>query len=275
MKKSLFVACIQLNCSNDEFSNISELIELIGEAKSLGCELIVMPEMVNLIRPERIRDNIVSESESLSLQLLREQAAQRRLWLHVGSLAVRDGVRLVNRSFLIDPNGEVRARYDKVHLFSANLGRGGTYRESELYRQGYKAVVARSDWGTYGFSICFDLRFSWLYRALACAGAEIIAVPSAFNYFTGSAHWEILLRARAIETGCYILAPAQTGDAEGREFWGHSMIVSPWGQVVSEARTTKPEIVTARIYQKDIAEARRRIPSLWLQREVPVEIVEC
>ena len=273
MQNSLFVACVQLSCSNDEFANISEITELIGEAKGIGCELVVLPEMVNLIRPEKIRERIVTESESLSLQLLRQQALLRRVWLHVGSLALRDGVRFVNRSILINPNGEIYARYDKVHLFSANLGAAGTFREADLYRQGNKMVIARTGWGNYGFSICFDVRFGSMYRAMARSGADVIAVPSAFNYQTGSAHWEVLLRARAIETGCYILAPAQSGLMDGREFWGHSMIVSPWGQIISEARTTNPEVISARLYRKDILDARKRLPTqLWQNREPVLEV---
>ena len=274
MQKSLFVACVQLSCTNDEFANISEVTELIGEAKGLGCELVVLPEMVNLIRPERISDKIVTESKSLALQLLRQQALLRRVWLHVGSLALRDGVRFVNRSILITPNGEIYARYDKMHLFSANLGAAGTFREAELYRQGNKMVIARTGWGNYGFSICFDVRFGYVYRAMARAGADVIAVPSAFNYETGSAHWEVLLRARAIETGCYILAPAQSGLMDGREFWGHSMIISPWGQILSEARTTNPEVISARLYQKDIVDARKRLPTqLWQDRDPALEMI--
>ena len=266
------VGCLQLSCGNDEFDNVAAITEFISEARNLGCQLVVLPEMVNLIRPEKVRHKVVSEAKSLSLQILCEQALKLRIWIHIGSLALKHGVNFVNRSLLIDPDGNVRARYDKLHLFKANLGAAGVFDEAELYTPGSKAVVAQTSWANYGFSICFDLRFGELYRDMARAGAEILTAPSAFAYETGSAHWDILIRARAIETGCYLLAPAQVGVREGREFWGHSAIVSPWGQILAEARTSAPELLTCRLYAQDVEEARKRLPTIWQQRQVTVDL---
>ena len=266
------VGCVQLSCSNDEFENIATITEFIAEARNLGCQLVVLPEMANIIRPEKMRDRIVSENKSLSLGVLREQALKQRVWLHIGSLALKHGVNFVNRSLLIDPDGQIKARYDKVHMFNANLGAAGVFNEAELYTPGDKIVIAQTDWASYGLSICFDLRFGEFYRDMARAGAEILAAPSAFTYETGSSHWDVLIRARAIETGCYLLAPAQTGLREGREFWGHSAIVSPWGQILCEAHSGKPELLTCRLYDHDIKEARKRLPTIWQQRQVVVEL---
>ena len=273
MNSSIMVACVQLCCNNSEFDNVSTITDFLSEAKQLNCELVLLPEVINFIRPERMAEEIVTEGNSMSLQVIREQALRHRLWVHIGSLALKQGVRVVNRSLLVNPNGEVCARYDKLHMFTAKLN-SGTYNEAEFFKAGDRSVLVRAPWGNYGMSICYDLRFPNLYQQLGRAGAEIIAVPSAFTYETGSAHWEILLRARAIETGCYVLAPAQAGSNEGREFWGHSMIVSPWGQVLSEARSGRPELITARLYANDTRQARQKLPTIWQQRKVELNTMD-
>ncbi len=210
--------------------------------------------MVALARPE---------SEDPSVAGYRALAAETGAWLLAGSLVLRaDADKLVNRSLLIDPKGRIAARYDKIHMFDVEIPDGQSYRESRAYQGGDRAVTAELPWGRLGMTVCYDMRFSYLYRALAKAGAAFLSIPAAFTRFTGAAHWHVLLRARAIETGCYVIAPAQCGDhAGGRETYGHSLIVAPWGEVLADGGA-EPGFVIAEIDLAEVAEARRRVPAL-------------
>jgi predicted amidohydrolase len=258
-------ACLQVNAGGDLAANIDSASRLAVEARAAGADLILMPENVAMM--ERGRSNIVlkamPEDAHIALAAFRALARDLDCWLHVGSLAcLLDDGRVANRSFVLSPEGAVAARYDKIHMFDADLGLGETYRESETFRPGDRAVTVGLPWGRLGLSICYDLRFPHLYRALAKAGAQFLAVPSAFTRPTGRAHWHVLLRARAIETGCYVFAPAQTGTHPGdRQTYGHALIVSPWGEILADA-LEQPGWIMADIDLGAVAEARRKLPCL-------------
>jgi predicted amidohydrolase len=200
-------------------------------------------------------------------------ARELAIWLHLGSMAVLlPNGKIANRSLLFAPNGEVEARFDKIHMFDVELPGGESYRESKNYQAGDGAVLADLPWGTLGLTICYDLRFPHLYRALAQAGADFLAIPSAFTRKTGEAHWHTLLRARAIENGCFVLAAAQAGRHEsGRETYGHSLVVAPWGENLAEADGVHPMVIVADVKSSDVAEARKRIPSLQHDRPFQVQ----
>jgi predicted amidohydrolase len=256
-------------------ANMALAEALIRRAASAGAVYVQTPENTAImeLEPELLLAAIDVEEKSAPLARLRALAKELGLWLHVGSLAIKlDRSKAANRSFLIAPGGEIAARYDKIHMFDVDLAGGESYRESRTFQPGDKAVLADLPFGRLGFSICYDLRFAALYRALAIAGAEFIAVPSAFTQQTGEAHWRVLLRARAIETGAFILAAAQGGLHEnGRSTYGHSMIVSPWGEVLAEAGA-EPQILLADIDLARSAEARGKVPSLKHGRQFEVEI---
>ena len=208
---------------------------------------------------------------------MRDLARELDVTLLIGSLAIglTEEERFANRSFLIAPDGEILARYDKIHMFDVEVGDGQAYRESKAYRAGESARVTQTPIGNIGMTICYDVRFPHLYRALGQAGADLIAVPAAFTRVTGSAHWHVLLRARAIETGCFILAPAQGGQHEdGRETYGHSLIVSPWGDIVAEADHNEPGFIVADLELEHVAKARRRIPSLHNDQKILMQLDE-
>jgi predicted amidohydrolase len=263
---SLFkAACIQVNASNDMDANIGRAGQLACDARAAGAHLVVMPENVSMM--EWGRANIVAkampEEDHKALAAFREIAKELDIWLHCGSLAcLLEDQRVANRSFLIDPKGDIAARYDKIHMFDVDLGNGETYRESATFAPGREAVLADTPWGKLGMTICYDLRFPQLYRSLAQAGANFLVVPAAFTRTTGKAHWHVLLRARAIETGCFVLAPAQCGEhAGGRETFGHALIVSPWGAILADAGE-EPGFIIANIDTDQIEEARGKVPSL-------------
>ena len=212
---------------------------------------------------EKLFATIVPEENDASLATFRELARKLSIHLHIGSLAVKATAdKAANRGFLIDPRGEIVARYDKIHMFDVDLANGESYRESRSYRPGELAVLHDLPWGRLGLTVCYDLRFPALYRALAEAGASFLAIPSAFTKQTGEAHWHVLMRARAIENGCYVFAAAQGGKHEnGRETFGHSLVVDPWGRIVAEGGT-EPGVVMAEIDPAEVAAARARVPSL-------------
>lgn len=245
--------------------NIAAASRLIRQAAAEGATLVATPEVTGLMerRSERLFERVRGEADDAALAAFRALAAELGIWLLVGSLAVRGaGDRLANRSFLLAPDGTVAARYDKIHMFDVDLPNGETARESRNYGPGTAAVVAEMAAARLGLSICYDLRFAYLYRALAQAGAGIISVPAAFTRITGQAHWHVLLRARAIETGSFVIAPAQTGRHEdGRETFGHSLIVAPWGEVLADAGAA-PGVVVADLDLAQVAEMRGRIPAL-------------
>ena len=268
-------AMIQLRSGLNPAANIDLAASLIEEAKSGGADYVQTPEMTNLLAAKRdqLFATVVPEETDASLARLRELARRLAITLHVGSLAVRlTNDRAANRGFLIGPNGEIEARYDKIHMFDVDLANGESYRESNSYTPGESAILADLPWGRLGLTICYDLRFPALYRALAEAGALYLAVPSAFTRQTGEAHWHVLNRARAIENGCFVFAAAQGGRHEnGRETFGHSLIVDPWGRVLAEGGTERG-VVMAEIDPSQVAQAHGRIPSLQHGRRF--EIVE-
>lgn len=274
--KTLRVALVQLRSGRSIAPNMAMAEALIRRAAAGGALYVQTPENTAImeLEPERLLAEVDVEESSVPLGQLRALARELGLWLHVGSLAVKvDASKVANRSYLIAPDGEIVARYDKLHLFDVDLAGGESYRESRTFQPGNTAVLADLPWGRLGLSICYDLRFPALYRALATAGAEFIAVPSAFTKQTGEAHWRVLLRARAIETGAFVLAAAQGGLHEnGRSTYGHSMIVSPWGEVLAEAGED-PQILFADIDLGLCAEARAKVPSLKHGRQFQVEIM--
>jgi len=264
-------ACVQMTSGREPAGNIAAASALVRQAKAAGAELIMTPEMTNLMEPQRpaLFEKIVPEAEDAALAAFRALAAELQVWLLVGSLAVRlSADRAANRSILLDPAGRIAARYDKIHMFDVDIPDGQSYRESRSYRPGDQAVVADLPWGRLGMTVCYDLRFPYLYRALAHAGAAFLSIPAAFTKFTGEAHWHVLVRARAIETGCFVFAPAQCGThAEGRQTFGHSLIVAPWGEVLADGGET-PGIVMAEIDPARVAAARRMVPALTHDRDV-------
>jgi predicted amidohydrolase len=259
------IGLIAMRSSRRPSDNIAAATRLIEEAKRGGADYVLTPEMTNImeIDRERLFATIVPEEEDPTLATLRELARALGLHVHIGSLAIKVSPdKAANRSFLIDPAGDIVARYDKIHMFDVDLKGGESYRESRNFRAGDLAVVTDLPWGRLGLTICYDLRFPALYRALAEAGALFITIPSAFTRQTGEAHWHVLNRARAIETGSFILAAAQGGKHEnGRETFGHSLVVDPWGRILAEG-DTEPAVVFADVDPSEVAAARARIPSL-------------
>ncbi len=270
------VALVQLCCGRAVAPNLDMAERLIRRASAGGADYVQTPENTSFmeLEAERVAALVQSEDDSEPLARFRDLAKELGIWLHIGSLATRiDDTRIANRSYLIGPDGEVAARYDKLHMFDVDLPNGETYRESQNYRPGEKAVVVELPLGRLGLSICYDLRFPALYRALANAGADLIAIPSAFTKQTGAAHWRVLVRARAIETGAFVLAATQGGTHEnGRQTFGHSIIVSPWGEVLAEAGED-PTVIFADIDLAESAAARARIPALRHGRDIDVEVV--
>jgi predicted amidohydrolase len=272
---SFSAAMIQMRSSLTPGANIDDAVRMIGEAKAAGVDYVLTPEMTNILaaKREQLFAVIAEEESDNALATLRELARQFGIYIHIGSLAIRiSHDRAANRSFLIDPKGDIAARYDKIHMFDVDLAGGESYRESRNYRPGDSAVLADLPWGRLGLTICYDLRFPALYRALAEAGATMLSIPSAFTKQTGDAHWHVLVRARAIENGCFVFAAAQGGKHEnGRDTYGHSLIVDPWGRIIAEGGT-EPGVVMARIDPAEVTKARARIPSLQHGRRF--EIVE-
>jgi deaminated glutathione amidase len=267
------VGLIQMRSGVSPPANLDAAIRLIGEAKSAGADYVQTPEMSNIleVKRERLFAALTPEDSDVSLAAFRELARKLGIFLHIGSLAIKlSAEKAANRSFLIDRNGDIVARYDKIHMFDVDLANGESYRESRSYRPGDIAVTSDLPWGRLGLTVCYDLRFPALYRALAEAGSSFLAIPSAFTRQTGEAHWHVLNRARAIENGAFVLAAAQGGKHEnGRETFGHSLVVDPWGRVVAEGGT-EPGVVLATIDPAEVSAARARIPSLQHGRRFEV-----
>jgi predicted amidohydrolase len=270
MSTTFKAAMIQMRSGLTPAANIEAAVRMIGEAKAAGAEYVLTPEMTNImeVKRDRLFTTIVDEEADTSLATLRELARKLGIYIHIGSLAIKlTPERAANRGFLIDPKGEVTARYDKIHMFDVDLGNGESYRESRTYRPGEQAVLSDLPWGRLGLTICYDLRFPALYRALAEAGATMLAIPSAFTQQTGEAHWDVLIRARAIENGSFVFAAAQAGKHEsGRETFGHSLIVDPWGRILAEGGT-EPGVIVGDIDLDAVKSARERVPSLRHSRE--------
>jgi deaminated glutathione amidase len=266
---------VQLRSGRAVAPNLDKAEALIKRAAKGGAQYVQTPENTGImeLKPELVLDAAESEGKSALLAWAKARARDLGIWLHVGSIAIKlDQTRVANRSYLIDPKGRVAARYDKLHMFDVDLAGGESYRESQYFRPGAKAVLADLPFGRLGLSICYDLRFPSLYRALAAAGAELIAIPAAFTKQTGEAHWHVLTRARAIETGAFVLAATQGGLHEnGRSTFGHSIIVSPWGEILAEAGE-EPGVIFADLDLAASEEARARIPAIKHGREFEIEI---
>ncbi len=270
-------ALVQLTVSDDPAENLAATESRVAEAAAGGAGFVLTPECTNILSSNRAHQRAVlrQEGEDPTLAALQAQAAKLGIWLLIGSLGVltsdADG-RFANRSLLIGPEGSVAARYDKIHMFDVNVSETEVYRESAAYRPGARAVLAETPLGKIGMTVCYDLRFPHLFRRLAKAGAQILTVPAAFNHVTGAAHWETLLRARAIETGCFVLAPAQTGlhpEAHGpgtRRTHGHSLAIAPWGEVLADGGT-EPGVTFVNLDLSAVDKARARVPSLSHDRE--------
>lgn len=263
------VALVQLCSSRDVARNVRDATALIREAAAQGADYIQTPEVTTLMELDRelLLAALQPEFGNTALAAFTEAARDLKVWLHIGSMAIKcDDGRIANRSYLIAPDGRIAARYDKIHMFDVDLGNGEVYRESESYAAGSKAVLAELPWGTLGLTICYDLRFPALHRALAKGGAKFLAVPAAFTRVTGEAHWHTLLKARAVEAQSFVFAAAQGGRHEnGRETFGHSLIISPWGQVLAEGGVD-PGVIAADIDLTIVDDVRRRLPSLTHDR---------
>jgi predicted amidohydrolase len=274
-RSSFNAAMIQMRSGLDPAANLAAALDLIEKAKDAGADYVLTPEMTNILaaKREQLFAKIVAEEQDATLATLREVARKLAIYIHIGSLAIKASPeKAANRSFLIDRRGEVAARYDKIHMFDVDLAGGESYRESNTYRPGELAMVADLPWGRLGLTVCYDLRFPALYRALAESGASFLAIPSAFTRQTGEAHWHVLQRARAIENGCFVFAAAQGGKHQnGRETYGHSLVVDPWGRILAEGGT-EPGVVIAQIDPSEVVAARSRIPSLHHGRRF--ELVE-
>lgn len=269
-------ALLQMTSSDDPGENLDMVEAMLAEAAAAGAGFVLTPEVTNCVSNSRKHQQAVlhHEEDDPTLAALQAAAARHEIWLLLGSLAVKthdsDG-RFANRQFLTSPQGEITARYDKIHMFDVAVTPEETYRESDGYRPGDRAVVTDTPFGRIGMSICYDVRFGRLHRALAKAGAEILTVPAAFSPVTGAAHWHTLLRTRAIETGCYVLAPAQTGKHSTsvggrRQTYGHSLVVAPWGEILVDAGT-EPGVTYVDLDMEKVAEARRRVPALTHDRD--------
>lgn len=270
-------ALLQLSATDDPARNLPATLSLVRAAVAGGAGFVLTPEVTNCLSSNRAHQRAVlrHEEDDASLAALRAVAAEHRIWLLIGSLGLltrdADG-RFANRSFLVGPDGAVVARYDKIHMFDVTVSATEQYRESSGYRPGTRAVLADTPFARIGMTICYDVRFPHLYRRLAKAGAEVLTVPAAFNDTTGAAHWHSLLRARAIENGAYVLAPAQTGshathNGRPRRTYGHSLAVSPWGDVLVDAGTDVG-VSFVDISREEVEKARARVPSLTHDREV-------
>jgi deaminated glutathione amidase len=276
MTANFTAACIQFTAGPDPEPNLPIVADLVRRARDAGADLIMTPEASNFIESgRRRREKARPEADDPFLAGMRDLARETGAWLLLGSLVIDPAAepgategeeRLANRSFLIDTCGAIQAHYDKIHMFDIDLPGGESYRESTAYRPGNAAVVGEVPWGRLGLSVCYDLRFPHLYRALAHAGADFLTVPSVFTVPTGRAHWHTLLRARAIENSTFVFAPAQWGEhAAGRRSYGHSLIIDPWGEILADAGEGVG-IISARIDPDRIAEVRRMVPSLTHDR---------
>lgn len=277
-RKPFRAACVQMRSGLDRKKNAADALALIGEAAQGGAEFIATPEMTNVVdrKGSRLLETLPGEEGLYEIHAFAEAAKTHGVWLLAGSFAVKvEESRAANRSFLFAPDGSIAARYDKLHMFDVDLPNGESWKESKIYAPGAGAVVVQAPLAKIGLSICYDVRFPHLYRAMARAGAEVLCVPAAFTRQTGEAHWKTLLTARAIENGAFVIAPAQGGTHEdGRETYGHSLIIGPWGEILAEAPDDAPGLVFADIEPDAAAEARRRIPNLALEHSCEVSIVK-
>ena len=269
-------ALLQMTSSDFPEENLATAGAMLREANAKGADFAFLPEVMNCLSTSRSHQESVLklEADDAALAGLQTLCAELGIWLLIGSLGLKTGDadgRFANRSFVISSDGEIVARYDKIHMFDVDVTPEETYRESDGYRPGEQAVVAETPFGKLGLSICYDVRFGHLHRTLAQSGVEILTVPAAFSHVTGAAHWEVLLRSRAIETGCFVIAPAQTGKhptshGQSRRTHGHSMVVAPWGDVLADAGTA-PGVTVVEIDLTLVQKARRQVPSLQHDRD--------
>lgn len=269
------IAAVQMCSGVDPVRNMQSVVQLVREAHAAGATYIQTPEMTGALQRDRkgLMEILRSEADDLIVSGASALARELRIHLHIGSTAILlDDGRIANRGLLFGPDGGIVTRYDKIHMFDVDLDNGESWRESAVYRPGSEARVADLPFGRMGFAICYDVRFPQLFRAEALAGAEIVSLPAAFTRQTGEAHWEVLLRARAIENGVFLIAAAQGGVHEdGRETYGNSMIVDPWGRVLARAGSSGEAVITAEIDIAEVASARRKIPNLKNAREFEVK----
>lgn len=279
-RRTCRVACVQMRSGLCRRANAKAALSLIAQAAGQGAQFIATPEMTNVVdrKGSRLLAGLPDESGLDELRAFAEAAQRHGVWLLIGSVALKAGQdrsRAANRSVLFSPEGVVAARYDKLHMFDVDLPGGESWKESKIYEPGEAGVMVKAPFGNLGLTICYDLRFPGLYRALAQAGANVLCVPAAFTRQTGEAHWKTLLRARAIENGAFVVAPAQGGRHEdGRETYGHSMIIGPWGEMLAEAEGDEPCVIVADIDTAASDEARGRIPNLALEREYKISIIK-
>ena len=270
------IALIQLTVTDDPVANLAATLGFVRQAHAEGAEFILTPECTNGLWSNRAAQKALLrlEEDDATLAALRDEAGKLGVWLLIGSIALLTGDgdgRFANRSFLIRPDATIAARYDKIHMFDVNVSETEVYRESAAFRPGSQAVIAQTPFAPIGMTVCYDVRFATLYRKLAQGGAQIITVPAAFNHITGAAHWETLLRARAIENGAFVLAPAQTGfhaeaGGKGRRTYGHSLAIAPWGEVLADGGT-EPGVTLVDLDLTQVADARGRVPSLQHDRD--------
>lgn len=258
------VSCIQ-NCAEDNLNhNLQDTSDLVRKAREAGAELICLAEFFSFLHLDDDGLNVAPFEESAhpTLSTFQSLAQEVDAWILLGSIAVSDSEgKKLNRSILLSPQGEIIARYDKIHLFDVNLPNGEVYRESAIFNPGNEAVLAQLPWGSVGLTVCYDLRFPHLYRALAHSGAQILTVPAAFTRTTGQAHWHVMLRSRAIETGCYVVAPCQYGDHGKAKTYGHSLIIDPWGRVLADGGESRGYIISD-VDLSEVEKARQMIPAL-------------
>jgi predicted amidohydrolase len=268
-------ACVQMRSGRDPLKNRDDAVSLVREAADRGANYVQTPEMTSLVERSRtaLFEKVGAPERDPTLAAMQQIARERGIVVHLGSIAVRAGDKIANRAYVIDATGDILAAYDKIHLFDVDLPNGESWRESATYSGGDKAVLAETPWGLLGLTICYDVRFAALYRALAEAGASFLSAPACFTKQTGEAHWHVLHRARAIETGSFMISAAQGGHHEdGRDTFGHSLIVDPWGRILAEG-DTEPGVILAEIDVGEVAKARGRIPVLDHARPFQVEIV--
>lgn len=270
-------ALFQMTSGIDPAANAAAIVEMAARAKGEGADMLFTPEMAGYLDRDRARAaaTLRSQADDGVLAAVREAAARHGLWIHIGSLPLKDeraDGRWANRSFLIDDTGAIRATYDKIHLFDVDLATGESWRESSVYGPGEQVVAADTPWGRMGFSICYDMRFPDLYRALTNAGATILLAPAAFTVPTGQAHWHVLLRARAIEAGCFVIATAQVGThADGRVTYGHSVVIDPWGEVLLDMGESAG-LGLVDIDLTRLGDVRARVPAIANRRVIPQEV---
>lgn len=276
-RNTLSIAIAQMCSAQTQAENLATVTTLAKQAKGQGAEMLALPEVSSMMNADRAaaRALVVDAADDIFINDCRELATKYGLWIHTGSTPVRapDG-RFFNRSTMIDDAGDIRAEYNKVHLFDVNIEGKVVITESKAYAPGDAAVVVDTPWGGMGLSICYDLRFPYLYRAMAQTGASVLFIPSAFAVPTGQAHWHVLMRARAIETGSFVVAPAQAGHhADGRDTYGHSLAVDPWGRVIADLEDGAPKLQTVTLDLARSAKARAQIPTLVNGQDVPLRRV--